>query len=48
MNPLGCKDNLIRLKGDDLDTILKTDNSGKQTKPYYIEEHDKDAEGKSY
>jgi hypothetical protein len=48
MNPLGCKDNLIRLKGDDLDTILKTDNSGKQSKPYYIEEHDKDHENKNY
>ena len=48
MNPLGCKDNLIRLKGDDLDTILKTDNSGKQSKPYYIEEHDKDEENKNY
>lgn len=48
MNPLGCKDNLIRLKGDDLDTILKTDNSGKQSKPYYIEEHDKDHENKNF
>lgn len=48
MNPLGCKDNLIRLKGDDLDTILKTDNSGKQSKPYYIEEHDRDRENKNY
>lgn len=48
MNPLGCNDNLIRLKGDDLDTILKTDNSGKQSKPYYIEEHDKDEENKNF
>ena len=48
MNPLGCKDNLIRLKGDDLDTILKTDNSGRQSKPYYIEEHDKNHENKNY
>jgi hypothetical protein len=41
-------DLLVRLKQDDLDTILKTDNQGRQTKPYYVLEHTKDASGSNY
>ena len=41
-------DKLIRLKQDDLDTIKKTDNQGRQTKPYYALEHTKDANGTNY
>ena len=31
----------IRFWQDDLDTIFQTDNVGRKTKPYYVEEHDK-------
>lgn len=41
-------DKLVRLKQDDLDTILATDNQGRQTKPYYVLEHTKDANGSNY
>lgn len=34
--PSGEGDNLIRLIGDDLDTILVTDNNGLQSKPYNL------------
>ena len=30
----------IRLLQDDMDTIMLTDNVGRKTKPYYVEEHD--------
>lgn len=30
----------IRLFQDDMDTIMLTDNVGRKTKPYYVEEHD--------
>jgi hypothetical protein len=30
-------DNVFELHQDDLDTIFMTDNSGNQTKPYYID-----------
>jgi hypothetical protein len=33
---------------DDLDTIFLTDNVGRKTKPYYIEEHDLDENNKPY
>jgi hypothetical protein len=36
--PSGEGDNLIRLIGDDLDTILVTDNNGLQSKPYNLVE----------
>jgi len=38
----------IHLHADDLDTIFKTNNTGWQSKPYYIEEHDTDASGNTY
>lgn len=41
-------DKLVRWKQDDLDTIKKTDNQGRQTKPYYVLEHTKDANGSNY
>ena len=41
-------DKLVRWKQDDLDTILKTDNQGRQTKPYHALEHTKDANGSNY
>lgn len=41
-------DKLVRLKQDDLDTIMATDNQGRQTKPYYVLEHTKDANGSNY
>lgn len=41
-------DKLVRWKQDDLDTIKKTDNQGRQTKPYYALEHTKDANGSNY
>lgn len=41
-------DRLVRLKQDDLDTIMATDNQGRQTKPYYVLEHTKDANGSNY
>lgn len=33
---------------DDLDTIFSTDNQGRKTKPYYIEEHDLNPDGQAY
>lgn len=41
-------DKLVRWKQDDLDTIKKTDNQGRQTKPYHVLEHTKDANGSNY
>lgn len=41
-------DLLVRWKGDDFDTILKTDNQGRQTKPYYVLEHTKNTSGGNY
>lgn len=41
-------DKLVRWKQDDLDTIKKTDNQGRQTKPYYVLEHTKNADGSNY
>lgn len=41
-------DKLIRWKQDDLDTMLATDNQGRQTKPYYVLEHTKDSNGSNY
>lgn len=38
----------IHLHGDDFDTIFKTNNTGWQLKPYYIEVHDTDAAGNTY
>lgn len=34
----------IRFWQDDLDTIFQTDNVGRKTKPYYVEEHDKNGQ----
>ena len=39
---------LIGWHQDDLDSIFLTDNVGKMTKPYDVEEHDKTAEGNPY
>ena len=33
---------------DDLDTIFISDNVGRKVKPYYVEEHDVNEEGKNY
>ena len=41
-------DKLVRWKQDDLDTILATDNQGRQTKPYYALEHTKSNNGTNY
>ena len=41
----GNIDHKIRFDGDDLDTILKTDNKGQQSKKYWILEDDKDEYG---
>ena len=38
----------IHLHADDLDTILRTNNTGWQMKPYYIEEHDTDEAGNTF
>lgn len=38
----------ICLAQDDMDTLMLTDNVGRKTKPYYVEEHDIDPEGKPY
>ena len=38
----------IRFEQDDLDTTIKTNNIGQNRKPYYVEEHDKDAAGAFY
>lgn len=39
---------LINWEDDDIDTIMPVDNVGKLRKPYYVEEHDKDANGANY
>lgn len=39
---------LICFMQDDDDTILSTDNVGRKNKPYYVEEHDLDANGNHY
>ena len=41
----GNIDHKIRMDGDDLDTIFKTDNKGQQSKPYWVMFDDKDAFG---
>ena len=41
-------DKLIRMLIDDIDTIFPVNNQGQKEKPYYVEEHDKDASGKYY
>lgn len=38
----------IRFEQDDLDTTIKTNNVGQNRKPYYVEEHDKNASGAFY
>lgn len=38
----------IHFAQDDLDTIFLTDNVGRKNKPYYVEEHDHDADGGPY
>jgi len=38
----------IHCHQDDLDTILRTNNTGWQLKPYYIEEHDTDDAGNTF
>ena len=38
----------IRWMQDDLDTTIKTNNVGQNRKPYYVEEHDKNAAGDYY
>lgn len=38
----------ICLAQDDMDTIMLTDNVGRKTKPYYVEEHDVNGEGQYY
>ena len=38
----------FRFFQDDLDTIFEIDNSGFKAKPYYVEEHDVNGEGKPY
>lgn len=38
----------IRFQQDDLDTTIKTNNVGQNRKPYYVEEHDKNAAGAFY
>ena len=39
---------VIHFAQDDLDTIFLTDNVGRKNKPYYVEEHDRDANGSTY
>ena len=41
-------DKIIRFAQDDLDTIKLTDNVGRKNKPYYVEEHDTNEEGKKF
>lgn len=43
----GVATDLIELHQDDLDTIFATDNTGRQTKPYYIDRQHPYAEGGS-
>lgn len=38
----------ICLAQDDMDTLMLTDNVGRKTKPYYVEEHDLDNQSKPY
>ena len=38
----------VRFMQDDLDTTLKTNNVGQNRKPYYVEEHDKNAGDEFY
>jgi hypothetical protein len=38
----------ICLAQDDMDTLMLTDNVGRKTKPYYVEEYDLDAQNKPY
>lgn len=38
----------VRFEQDDLDTTIKTNNVGQNRKPYYVEEHDKNAAGAFY
>ena len=38
----------FRFFQDDLDTIFSLNNTGYKVKPYYVEEHDTDAEGANY
>ena len=38
----------VRFMQDDLDTTLKTNNVGQNRKPYYVEEHDKNADDEYY
>ena len=38
----------IRFEQDDLDTMIKTNNVGQNRKPYYVEEHDKNAANEFY
>ena len=38
----------VRWMQDDLDTTIKTNNVGQNRKPYYVEEHDKNAAGEYY
>lgn len=39
---------IIRMAQDDMDTIFATDNVGRKTKPYYVEEHDKNEKNEFY
>ena len=45
LDPITLK---IHCHQDDLDTILRTNNTGWQLKPYYIEEHDTDDAGNTF
>ena len=45
---LDPKTHLICFAQDDMDTIFLTDNLGRKDKPYYVEEHDLNANGKNY
>lgn len=41
-------DDCIRFMQDDLDTVIRSNNVGQNTKPYWIEEHDRDGSGNTY
>ena len=41
----GVEKILITQKQDDVDTSIQSNNVGRRTKPYYVEEHDVDSEG---
>ena len=45
---LDPKTHKLHLHSDDLDTIFKTNNTGWQLKPYWLEERDTDAAGNTY